>query len=171
MRESNTHIVVLEVLPDRVHRADRILAALAVDEHGAAQPHELAQQRRELELLLGHNHGLRREDAAENQDVQHALVVTDNDRRPLVQVLLALDPEAVADQRAGNPVKAAGHHLVYIVPLARHEVHDHREDHTPDAAHAQAEHVQSRIQIEAHARRVRRHDLQQNQRDRDRRGQ
>ncbi|KAI3489887.1 hypothetical protein L1887_45980 [Cichorium endivia] len=147
-----TELVLVHGVAHLLERLDAVLEILAVDKHGAGQRHELAQERRELQLLLGHNRRMPREDAAEIEDVHGSLVVAHhNGGSGLIEMLLALDDEPDTDKGANQTPEGPRDDAVDVEPLSRDERHDDRDDDAPKAADAQAGDVDERVEVEAHA--------------------
>lgn len=106
-----------DILSMLLHLPGRTLKGLhgltpihAVDEDGAAQAHEPAQEGDASQTLLGRHGAVFGEDSAEEEDVELGLVVADDDHGSLGgEVLLALDDdEADAGGVAHDEVEGAG---------------------------------------------------------------
>ena len=85
-------------LPGAVHLLRRILKRLdrpslvcSVDKHRPTECHEPAQKGYLFEAGFGRHGAVRRENRAQEQDVEFALVVADDDARPCAQIFFALD--------------------------------------------------------------------------------
>lgn len=100
--------VVAHFVGGAVERLDGRLAVGAVDEHGAGEGHEPAQDGHMAQGLLGRDAAVGREDGAQHQHVQLRLVVRDEDGGPRGEVFVAGDDlELHAGGAAHDPLEAA----------------------------------------------------------------
>lgn len=106
--DEDTLAMVAHLIGSTIESLDGRFAVGTINEDGAREGHEPAEEGNMFEGLLGRDAAVRREDVAEHEHIQFGLVVSNEDGGPGVQVFSAFDNvEAHAGGVAHNPLETA----------------------------------------------------------------